>query len=57
VKALIALYGRRSLFDGRKAGSGKRPAAKAIEAMTAGLQKVSAQLEVSKPAPHSVNNR
>jgi hypothetical protein len=30
---------------------------KQIEAMTAGLQKVSAQLEVSKPAPHSVNNR
>ena len=27
---------------------------KAIEALTAGLQKVSAQLEVSKPAPQTV---
>jgi uncharacterized coiled-coil protein SlyX len=31
---------------------------KQIEALTAGLQKVSAQLEVSKPAPQTVlNNR
>ena len=30
---------------------------KQIEAMTAGLQKVSAQLEVSKPAPQTVSNR
>ena len=31
---------------------------KQIEALTAGLQKVSAQLEMSKPAPHTVlNNR
>ena len=29
---------------------------KAIEALTAGLQKVSAQLEVSKPAPQTVLN-
>ena len=29
---------------------------KQIEALTAGLQKVSAQLEVSKPAPQVVNN-
>jgi hypothetical protein len=29
---------------------------KQIEALTAGLQKVSAQLEVSKPAPHTVLN-
>jgi uncharacterized protein YeeX (DUF496 family) len=29
---------------------------KQIEALTAGLQKVSAQLETSKPAPHVVNN-
>jgi hypothetical protein len=29
---------------------------KQIEALTAGLQKVSAQLEASKPAPHLVNN-
>jgi hypothetical protein len=29
---------------------------KQIEALTAGLQKVSAQLEVSKPAPQMVNN-
>jgi hypothetical protein len=29
---------------------------KQIEALTAGLQKVSAQLEASKPAPHVVNN-
>ncbi len=29
---------------------------KQIEAPTAGLQKVSAQLEVSKPAPQVVNN-
>jgi len=28
-----------------------------IEALTAGLQKVSAQLEASKPAPQVVNNR
>jgi uncharacterized coiled-coil protein SlyX len=27
---------------------------KQIEALTAGLQKVSAQLELSKPAPHAV---
>jgi glutaredoxin 2 len=27
-----------------------------IKALTAGLQKVSAQLEVSKPAPQTVNN-
>jgi methionyl-tRNA formyltransferase len=30
---------------------------KQIEALTAGLQKVSARLEVSKPAPQVVNNR
>ena len=30
---------------------------KQIEALTAGLQKVSAQLEASKPAPQVVNNR
>jgi hypothetical protein len=29
---------------------------KQIEALTAGLQKVSAQLETSKPAPRVVNN-
>ena len=29
---------------------------KQIEALTAGLQKVSAQLEASKPAPQMVNN-
>ena len=29
---------------------------KQIEALTAGLQKVSAQLEVSKPAPQTVLN-
>ena len=29
---------------------------KQIEALTAGLQKVSARLEASKPAPHVVNN-
>jgi hypothetical protein len=29
---------------------------KHIEALTAGLQKVSAQLEASKPAPQVVNN-
>jgi len=29
---------------------------KQIEALTAGLQKVSAQLEASKPAPQLVNN-
>ena len=29
---------------------------KQIEALTAGLQRVSAQLEASKPAPHVVNN-
>jgi uncharacterized coiled-coil protein SlyX len=29
---------------------------KQIEALTAGLQKVSAQLEASKPAPKMVNN-
>jgi uncharacterized coiled-coil protein SlyX len=29
---------------------------KQIEALTAGLQKVSAQLEASKPAPKVVNN-
>jgi len=29
---------------------------KQIEALTAGLQKVSAQLETSEPAPHVVNN-
>jgi uncharacterized coiled-coil protein SlyX len=29
---------------------------KQIEALTVGLQKVSAQLEASKPAPHLVNN-
>ena len=29
---------------------------KQIEALTAGLQKVSAQIEVSKPAPKTVNN-
>jgi len=29
---------------------------KQIEAVTAGLQKVSAQLEASKPAPQVVNN-
>ena len=29
---------------------------KQIEALTAGLQKVSAQLETSKPAPQMVNN-
>jgi hypothetical protein len=29
---------------------------KKIEALTAGLQKVSAQLEVSKPAPQTVLN-
>ena len=29
---------------------------KQIEALTAGLQKVSAQLEVSKPAPQTVAN-
>jgi hypothetical protein len=30
---------------------------KQIEALTAGLQKVNAQLELSKPAPQTVNNR
>ena len=30
---------------------------KRIDALTAGLQKVSAQLEASKPAPQMVNNR
>jgi uncharacterized protein (DUF3084 family) len=30
---------------------------KQIEALAAGLQKVSAQLEASKPAPQVVNNR
>ena len=30
---------------------------KQIEALTAGLQKVSAQLEASKPAPQVVNNQ
>jgi uncharacterized coiled-coil protein SlyX len=30
---------------------------KQIEALTAGLQKVSAQLEASKPAPKVVTNR
>jgi hypothetical protein len=30
---------------------------KQIEALTAGLQKVSAQLEVIKPAPQTVANR
>jgi uncharacterized coiled-coil protein SlyX len=30
---------------------------KQIEALTAGLQKVSAQLEVSKPAPQVVTNK
>jgi hypothetical protein len=30
--------------------------AKQIEALTAGLQKVSAQLELSKPEPQMVNN-
>jgi hypothetical protein len=29
---------------------------KQIEALTTGLQKVSAQLEVNKPAPRTVNN-
>jgi hypothetical protein len=29
---------------------------KEIDALTAGLQKVSAQLEASKPAPQVVNN-
>jgi hypothetical protein len=29
---------------------------KQIEALTAGLQKVSAQLELSKPAPQTVKN-
>ena len=29
---------------------------KQIEALTAGLQKVSAQLELSKPAPQTVSN-
>jgi polyhydroxyalkanoate synthesis regulator phasin len=29
---------------------------KQVEALTAGLQKVSAQLEASKPAPQVVNN-
>jgi hypothetical protein len=29
---------------------------KQIDALTAGLQKVSAQLEASKPAPQVVNN-
>ena len=29
---------------------------KQIEALTAGLQKVSAQIEVTKPAPQVVNN-
>jgi len=29
---------------------------KQIEALTAGLQKVSAQLEVSRPAPQTVSN-
>jgi len=29
---------------------------KQIEALTAGLQKVSAQLELSKPAPQVINN-
>ncbi len=29
---------------------------KQIEALTAGLQRVSAQLEASKPAPQTVNN-
>jgi len=30
---------------------------KQIDALTAGLQKVSAQLEVRKPAPQTVSNR
>jgi hypothetical protein len=30
---------------------------KQIEALTVGLQKVSAELEASKPAPQVVNNR
>jgi uncharacterized coiled-coil protein SlyX len=30
---------------------------KQIDALTAGLQKVSAQLEVSKPAPQVVTNK
>ena len=32
------------------------PQQKQIEALTAGLEKVSAQLEVSKPAPQTVLN-
>jgi hypothetical protein len=33
-----------------------KPQPKQIEALTAGLQKVSAQLEVIKPAPQTVQN-
>ena len=33
------------------------PMQKQIEALTAGLQKVSAQLELNKPAPRTVNNQ
>ena len=35
---------------------GRAEQQKQIEALTAGLQKVSAQLEASKPAPQVVNN-
>jgi hypothetical protein len=33
------------------------PQQRQIEALTSGLQRVSAQLEASKPAPRVVNNR
>jgi hypothetical protein len=36
--------------------SGRVKQQKQIEALTAGLQKVRAQLEASKPAPQVVNN-
>ena len=42
---------QRKDFDSKLAQQQKQ-----IEALTAGLQKVSAQLEVSKPAPQTVLN-
>jgi hypothetical protein len=51
-----AMLPNESLKEHRETGRAPWCKQKQIEALTAGLQKVSAQLEASKPAPQVVNN-
>ena len=53
---MLASTRRRILHEFLKEHRKVEQLEKQIEAVTAGLQKVSAQLEASKPAPQVVNN-